>query len=185
MIERCPHCGKDVVFSKNICPECGLVSAEDERTELTGLAQERATSRHPTYTGPLEDMLSASQARGRLLVALAMGFLLTPDTAFFLVKLCWLRFEFLALIRLIALAWLLRRVWDGALWASRLAAVVAAVVGVSGVLVGIVRVRTLAPPLVLLFCIFGPLFVISAYTLTYSPDAQDFLHRQRRYAKRW
>lgn len=185
MIERCPHCRKDVLFNKSICPECGLVSTEDERTEQTGLEQERATSRHPTYTGPLEDMLSAAQARGRLLTALATGFLLTPDITFLIVKICWLRFEFAAVLRLLVLAWLLRRVWEGKVWAARLVAVPAALVGLAGFLAGVLRARTLAPPLVLLFCVFGPLFVISAWTLAFSADIQDFLRRQRRHVKRW
>ena len=41
MIQKCPHCHRDVIFSRDICPACGHSSTEEERSEITDLERDR------------------------------------------------------------------------------------------------------------------------------------------------
>ncbi|MBT3378922.1 MAG: hypothetical protein HN742_18480 [Lentisphaerae bacterium] len=179
MIERCPHCQEDVVFSRNICPACGEVSISDQRTEATLIDREKASSRYPVYMAPLEEELSLTQRRGRLLLCLATGILLAPDITYFLVGLSWISLRGWALLRLITTGWLLLRLWEGKRWSRRLLSTCALVVGVGAILRGILD-HTKSPPALLLFCfVFGPLFVAVAWTLTFSEETRDFLRLRR------
>lgn len=179
MIERCPHCREDVVFSRNICPACGELSASDQRTEATLIDREKASSIYPVYMGPLEDELSLTQRRGRLLVWLCTCFLLAPDLTYFLVGLSWLSFRGWPLLRLIVTTWLLLRLWEGKRWSRRLLAAAALTVGVAAIIRGALA-HADTPPSMLLFCfIFGPLFVVVGWTLTFSEEARDFLRLRR------
>lgn len=179
MIERCPHCQEDVVFSRNICPACGEVSASDQRREATLIDREKASSRYPVYMAPLEEELSLTQRRGRLLVWLCTGFLLAPDFTYFLVGLSWLSFRGWPLLRLIVTGWLLLRLWEGKRWSRWLLSASAFTVGVAAIIRGALH-RVDAPPSMLLFClVFGPLFVVVAWTLAFSEETRDFLRLRR------
>ncbi len=123
--------------------------------------------------------MTNAQRSGRLLLALATGFLVAPFLAYFLVCLAWLSFRFGALLCIIGLMWLLCRVWEGKRWAVRLAAGLAAIVGIVGAVRGVVQSRALPGPVVGLFCVFGPIFVGVAWFLTFSPPVREYLKMLR------
>ena len=186
MIERCPHCGADVIFSSSICPACGYESSEQDRTEPSALEIERRTSRYPTYTAELETILSAPQARGRLLLGLTSGILLAPGITYVVTGLLMgivSGVAFLATLMLVAGGWLLLRAWEGRVWAWRLSALAAASLGIAGMLIAFVRRSVLPTPIVFLACLLGPMFLACAWTLSFSRDAREYRDIRRRHLR--
>jgi hypothetical protein len=113
MVERCPCCGADVVFSGDLCPACGHSSPRSDRVQPSRLARERAESAVPTYTAHLEHVLNPREERGRLVFWLAAGLLLIPDIGGSVVPLFFLRPQWWSFLRLGLGVGLLIRSWHG------------------------------------------------------------------------
>lgn len=67
-IGKCPHCGKDSLFTRGICPNCGLTSRPEERGKPDFLLD--ANGKLPSYTEVLEEEMTVSQKHGRILIML-------------------------------------------------------------------------------------------------------------------
>ena len=67
-IGKCPHCGKDSLFTRGICPNCGLTSKPEERGKPDFLLN--ADGKLPSYTEVLEEEMTISQKHGRILIML-------------------------------------------------------------------------------------------------------------------
>ena len=67
-IGKCPHCGKDSLFTRGICPNCGLTSKPEERGKPDFLLD--ADGKLPSYTEALEEEMTTSQKNGRILIML-------------------------------------------------------------------------------------------------------------------
>lgn len=67
-IGKCPHCGKDSLFTRGICPNCGHTSKPEERGKPDFLLD--ANGGLPSYTDPLEAEMTISQKHGRILIIL-------------------------------------------------------------------------------------------------------------------
>ena len=67
-IGKCPHCGKDSLFTRGICPNCGLTSKPEERGKPDFLLD--ANGKLPSYTEVLEEEMTVSQKHGRILLML-------------------------------------------------------------------------------------------------------------------
>ena len=67
-IGKCPHCGKDSLFTRGICPNCGLTSKPEERGKPDFLLD--ANGKLPSYTETLEEEMTVSQKHGRILIML-------------------------------------------------------------------------------------------------------------------
>ena len=182
MIEKCPHCHRDVMFTRDICPACGHTSTEEERGKPTAFDEERDSSRVPTYFQPLEDELTVAQKRGLLLLMVSSVALLAPDVGIFVVRLRWLSFDIGALIRLALVVALLRILWRGRTWAKKATALIAAVAGIAGPLAALLWHNQLSAALVFLFCVWGVVLIFVAVTLVRSQDVEDYLKIRRKAA---
>jgi len=69
-IGKCPHCGKDSLFTRGICPSCGLTSRPEERGKPDYLLD--ADGRLPAYTESLEEEMTTAQRHGRILMGLCI-----------------------------------------------------------------------------------------------------------------
>ena len=75
-IQKCPHCGKDGIFSRSICPHCGYESSYEERLEPDYKVE--STGEQPEYFGILESELSVSQRSGAFCLVLILCSYLFP-----------------------------------------------------------------------------------------------------------
>jgi len=185
MIERCPHCQHDVMFSRDICPECGRTAAEEERLQATSLEEEKRTGRLPTYFGPIEDELADAQKRGRVLLWLITAVLVGPDAGLVVVKLRWLSFDLFAVARVICMVLVLRALWRGKEWARKTAAGLAGLSGVALPAMSLAFRQKLNQSQHFLFWVLGVLLLTSAVTLLRSEELADYLRLRRKTATDW
>jgi uncharacterized RDD family membrane protein YckC len=52
MLQKCPHCRTDVLFLREVCPQCGKSSRTEERLAATPELRSGASSRASTQTAP-------------------------------------------------------------------------------------------------------------------------------------
>jgi hypothetical protein len=180
MIEKCPHCKRDVIFSRNICPACGHTSDDAERGEPTYMGDDAKRGLSPAYTQAMETAMNETQRRGRLLTGLIIGLILAPLVVLNAVLIFWLKPDFAALVALAFAAWLLRKLWTGRTWAKQLTILGSTLSGVAGLALCVVRRDTLNPVFFLMFLIFGVVYLWGAWNLYWSKDIPEFLKMQRR-----
>ena len=80
-IGKCPHCGKDSLFTRGICPNCGLTSKPEERGKPDFLLD--ANGKLPSYTEVLEEEMTVSQKNGRILIMLCTLLIGVPLVGWF------------------------------------------------------------------------------------------------------
>jgi len=179
MIQKCPHCNRDVVFSRSICPACGLAAADEERGEATYMGDEARLGLAAAYTEEMETRLNETQRRGRLQTALTIGLLIAPLFALNTVGLFWLRMTFRGLAALTVVSWLGWRLWYGGRFARHLLWVTALVSGGVGVACCGLRYETLNPVAFLTCLVFGCVYLWCGWILLRSRDVPEWLRYQR------
>jgi hypothetical protein len=180
MIQKCPHCKHDVVFSRDICPACGHHSRDEDRLQATYMGDEARLGLAPMYTEEMETRMNAVQRRGRVQTGLVIGLLLAPLVALNTVGVYWLRLSSWGMFALAAASWLCWRLWLGSRWARHLLWVAAAASGLWGCATVAVRRLELDPVRFLAFLVFGAVYVWCAWILLRSPDLPEWLSYQRR-----
>ena len=180
MIQKCPHCKRDVLFSRDICPACGHASTESERGEPTYMGEDARQGLAPTYTAAMEATMNETQKRGRILTGLIIGMILAPLVVLNAVLAFWLVPSGKALAALVFAAWLTRKLWQGHPWARSVAIVTAGASALSGLTLCVLRRGTLNPVFFLLFLIFGIVYLWCAWNLYWSRDIPEFLKLQLR-----
>lgn len=80
-IQKCPHCGKDAMFSHSICPNCGHESKSSERLDPDYKVDE-ARGGVPSYASSMEEEMTVVQHHGGILLGVVLGLLAFP-------LLCW------------------------------------------------------------------------------------------------
>ena len=179
MIQKCPHCKRDVVFSREICPACGLVSADEERGEATYMGDEARLGLAAAYTEEMETRLNETQRRGRLQTGLTIGLLIAPLVVLNTVGLFWLRLTFSAFLALVVVSWLGWRLWFGGRIARHLLWVSAAAAGISGLVFCGMHYQTINPVAFLTCLVFGLVYLWCAWILLCSRDLPEWLRYQR------
>jgi uncharacterized Zn finger protein (UPF0148 family) len=182
MIQKCPHCKRDVLFSRDICPACGHTSKESERGEPTYMGEEARQGLAPAYTEAIETTMTETQKRGRLLVGLIIGMILAPLVVLNAVLVFWLSPRFPAIAALAVAAWLLRQLWLGRPWARPVVSLAAACAAGAGLVHCVLQRHTLNPVFFLLSLVFGVVYLWCAWNLYWSRDIPEFLKVQRRLA---
>lgn len=180
MIQKCPHCKRDVVFSRQICPACGHASPEQARGEATYMGEAARRGAAPLYTEEMETRMNAVQRRGRLQTGLVIGMLLAPLVAWNAVELFWLRPRPLPVALLAGLAWLCRRLWQGRRATRLPLGVLAAASGLVGLAL-LAAGRAEGNPVWFLAClVFGMVYLWCGWILLRSRDLPEWLAYQRR-----
>jgi hypothetical protein len=189
-IEKCPHCHKDAIFIRKLCPNCGLDSESADRGEPDYKADERG--RLPSYVFLLEETLSVPQQHGRILLATICALLLLPVAALNVVNVYLLLDPSRtlsipmgrSLLLLAFCLWLVYRVWHGRSFSQWLLMSWAVLSGF-GLLVYALRhyiLEALANPVALLAAmVFGVVNLWCAWQLWRSRIIPDFVDRQRRF----
>jgi hypothetical protein len=182
MIQKCPHCKRDVVFSREICPACGLTARPEERGEATYMGDEARLGLKPAYTEEMETRMNAVQRRGRLQTGLVIGLLLAPLVALDSVGLLWLRLSPYGILALVVAAWLSWRLWYGSRLARHVLWVAAAGAGLAGCATVALQRGALNPVLFLACLVFGTVYLWCAWVLLCSTDLPEWLAYQRQRA---
>lgn len=186
MIQKCPHCKRDVVFSREICPACGHSSAESARGPATYMGDEARLGLAPAYTEEMETRMNAVQRRGRIQTGLVIGLLLAPLVAWNAVALFWLRPRFGAFALLAVSAWLCWKLWWGSRLARHVLWVAAGAAGLAGWVNLAMRRATLGPVWLLACLVFGGVYLWCAWMLLRSTDLPEWLsYQRRRQADEW
>lgn len=183
MIEKCPHCKRDVIFSRNICPACGHTSDDAERGEPTYMGDDAKRGLSPAYTQAMETAMNETQRRGRLLTGLIIGMILAPLVVLNTVLIFWLKPDPAALAALAFAGWLLRKLWLGRIWAKQLTILAGVLSGIAGLTLCVVRrggPNPLNPVFFLMCLVFGIVYLWGAWNLYWSKDIPEFLKMQRR-----
>ncbi|MCK5804484.1 MAG: hypothetical protein KAI66_16720 [Lentisphaeria bacterium] len=183
MIQKCPHCQNDVIFSRDICPACGYIVKDEERLDSSYTGAKEEMRLHPVYTREMERRMTETQKRGRTLAGLVILMLLSPTLAYNVVRVMVLKPQFWPLVALLVVATLMHKFWQGVRWAWWGALLGCAIVG-GGALAQLIRlvIAGLAQdPVTLLFCmVYGILLPWCAWILWHSHNLHDFLKYQRK-----
>lgn len=180
MIQKCPHCKTDVIFSRDICPACGHPSRDEERGEATYLGEAKTDGR-PIYNQVIETAMTARQRHGRILVGLICGAVPIPWFAYSVVGLLWLKPDFWGLLATLVAAWVVYHLWYGRPWAYWLAAVGTLLAGGTGLCraglqftneYGMNAVQVMA------YVVFALVYLWCAWQLFRCPDVKEFLKYQ-------
>ena len=179
MIERCPHCHEDVMFTRDICPACGHTSSEDERVEQTDLDARRQEARTPVFDLPFVTAMTVAEQRGRLELSLITVVFLLPDAFCLFVRACELRLDpWVAGLMAVSLL-LVRGLWRGSPRARSAATWFSASAGVTQLLAAV----CLHPRLPIahrgLLWGSGCLLLLVAWPLWRSTDLTDYQRRLR------
>ena len=183
MIQKCPHCKRDVVFSREICPACGHAARPEARGEATYMGDEARLGLRPAYTVEMETRMNAVQRRGRLQTGLLIGLLLAPLVALNTVGLLWLRLNLYGVLALAVAAWLCWHLWYGSRLARHVLWVAAAGAGLLGGAALLSRGGDLNPVLFLACLVFGAVYLWCAWVLLCSTDVPEWLAYQRHHAR--
>lgn len=185
-IQKCPFCRKDALFCGEICPNCGHASKWEEREEPNLCLD--SNGRVPVYTETLEQQLSPTQKRGRMLFCVVYGMLIFPLVAWNTINL-FLSFSmnnleqlsvFPPLLYLSLALFLTRFAWLGRQWARISTAAFTLFAGI------ILTVSLLIPfwgsssISSLAGTVYGAVAFISAIILFSSKDIADFMNLQAR-----
>jgi hypothetical protein len=179
MIQKCPHCKQDVVFSREICPACGHAARDEQREQATYMGDEARLGLAPLYTEEMETRMNAVQRRGRIQTGLIIGLLLAPLVTLNTVGLWWLRLSLAGVLALAVAAWLCWKLWNGSSGARHLLWVAAAIAGSAGGVTVAVQRTALDPVRFLAYLIFGAVYVWCAWILWRSTDLPEWLNYQR------
>jgi hypothetical protein len=179
MIQKCPHCKQDVVFSRDICPACGHCARDEERGQATYMGDEARLGLAPLYTEEMETRMNAVQRRGRIQTGLIIGLLLAPLVTLNTVGLWWLRVSLPGVLALAIAAWLCWKLWSGSRAARHLLWVAAAGLGIAGCVTVAVERTALDPVRFLAYLVFGAVYVWCAWILLRSTDLPEWLSYQR------
>jgi hypothetical protein len=187
MIQKCPHCKQDVVFSRDICPACGHTACDEERQQATYMGDAARLGLAPLYTEEMETRMNAVQRRGRIQTGLVIGLLLAPLLTLNLVELYWLRLSLPGVVALAVAGWLCWKLWSGNRSVRHLLWVAAASFGVTGCITVALQRTALDPVRFLSYLVFGVVYVWCAWILWRSPDLPEWLtyQRQRRRDPWW
>lgn len=186
MIQKCPHCKRDVVFSREICPACGHASPESQRGPATYMGDAARLGLAPAYTEEMETRMNAVQRRGRIQTGLVIGLLLAPLVAWNAVGLFWLRPRLAAAVILVVGSWLCWKLWYGSRAARHILWVTAGVAGLSGCATLVLRCAALGPVWFLTCLVFGAVYVWCSWILLRSRDVPEWLsYQRRRQADEW
>lgn len=186
MIQKCPHCKHDVVFSREICPACGLASTDEERGEATYMGDEARLGLAAAYTEEMETRLNETQRRGRLQTALVIGMLVAPWIVLNTVGVFWLRLRFSGFMALVLMSWLGWRLWFGGRIVRHILWVAAAAGGMAGLAYCVMHIQTINPVALLACLIFGLVYLWCAWILLLSRDLPEWLRYQRmRLKEQW
>lgn len=180
MIQKCPHCKTDVIFSRNICPACGHPSRDGERGEATYLGEAKTDGR-PVYNYVIETTMTARQRHGRILVGLICGAVPAPLVADTIVRLIWLQPNWWVLLGALVSAWVVYHLWYGQRWAYWLAAVGTAAAGVAGLgqAVHLVHAEMAMNAVeAMAFVVFSLVYLWCAWQLLRCTDVKEFLWYQ-------
>jgi len=132
MIQKCPHCQTDVIFSRDICPACGHPSQDTERGEATYLGEAKTDGR-PVYNLGIETTMTARQRHGRILVGLICGSIPAPLVAHTAVYLVWFQVSGWVLLATFVSTWVVFHLWYGRKWACWFAALGTLTSGLAGI----------------------------------------------------
>jgi hypothetical protein len=183
MIQKCPHCHRDVVFSRDICPACGLAARDAERQQATYMGDAARLGLAAQYTEEMETRTNAVQRRGRIQTGLVIGLLLAPLITFNTVELWWLRPNFRGMAVLALAAWLCGKLWYGSRFARHVLWIAAAACGLAGCITVAVQRLALGPLRFLAYLIFGAVYVWCAWILCRSVDLPEWLNYQRQHRR--
>lgn len=184
MIQKCPHCQTDVIFSRDICPACGHPSRDGERGEATYLGEARSDGR-PVYNHGIETLMTARQRNGRVLTGLICGAIPAPLAAYSVVRLLWLSPDWLVLLAALVSCWVVYHLWCGSGWARWVAAsgtLFAGLVGLfqaQAVLRGEVAMNAVQ---IMAYVVFALVYLWCAWQLARSPEVKEFLVYQHKHA---
>lgn len=179
MIQKCPHCKSNVIFSRNICPACGYEVPEGDRLESDYIGDQAKLGIVPAYTRAMEETLNETQKRGRLLVGLIIGLLLSPQIVLTCVSFFWLRPSLWGVLVLIVTVWLCRRLWLGVAWCRPGLGILAGISGFSGLVLLVFGHAGLNPVARLVCGVFGLVYLWCSYQLLASLEIPEFLRVQR------
>ncbi len=177
MIQKCPHCKTDVIFSRNICPACGHPSRDEERGEATYLGEAKTDGR-PVYNQVMETQMTARQRNGRIVTGLICGAIPAPLLAYSAVSLFWLRPDWLVLLGTMYAAWLAYHLWYGRPWARWLGAGSTLLAGCAGLFEAVVVLRSevaMNAVQIMAYVVFSLVYLWCAGQLARSPDVKEFL----------
>lgn len=183
MIQKCPHCKRDVVFSRDICPACGYEAADSERLPATYMGDEARLGLAPMYTEEMETRMNAVQRRGRIQTGLVIGLLVAPLVTLNTVGIYWLRPTAYGALALAVEGWLCWRLWNGSRFARHVLWAAAGAAGLAGLAAVITRGTALDPVRFLAYLVFGIIYVWCAWILLRSRDLPEWLSYQRRHRR--
>ncbi len=193
-IQKCPHCHRDAVFTREICPNCGYTSKYEDRGEPDYKADE-ANKRIPSYAAIMEEHMTVAQRHGRILLGLVMGLIGAPLLAWGIVNVYLLMDPnltmeiplFRVFLCCVALGWMDWEIWhSGRKWLVRGLMMIAFFGGLFmlGRACFLLFNKDFDNPVLLLgFLVFGVVYLWCAWQLFRSKDIPEFLRMQRQKAK--
>jgi hypothetical protein len=181
MIEKCPHCKTDVIFSRDICPACGHPSKDGEREEATYLGEAKTDGR-PVYNQEMEVTMTARQRHGRILTGIMCGAIPAPLLAHTLVYMVWFRVSGWVLLSLFVSSVVVYHLWYGRKWAHWLAVAGTLLAGCAGPIRVVLRgTAHLNAVDVMAYVVFALVYLWCAWQLALSTDIREFLDYQRKH----
>jgi hypothetical protein len=181
MIQKCPHCKTDVIFSRDICPACGHPSRDEERGEPTYLGEAKTDGR-PVYNQEMEATMTARQRHGRILVGMICGAIPAPLLAHTVTYLVWLKVNGWVLLGLFVSCTFVYHLWYGRKWAHWLAAAGTLVAGCAGLYQAVLRRGVgLNAVEIMAYVVFALVYLWCAWQLIRCQDVKEFLLYQRKH----
>ena len=181
MIQKCPHCRTDVIFSRDICPACGHPSRDAERGEATYLGEAKTDGR-PVYNQAIETTMTARQRNGRILVGLICGAIPAPLVAHTAVHLVWFRVNGWVLSAALVSIWVVYHLWFGRGWARWLATVGTLAAGAAGLYQAVLRRGGgMNAVEIMAYVVFALVYLWCAGQLLRCQDVKEFLAYQRKH----
>ena len=179
MIQKCPHCQADVIFSRDICPACGHPSQDGERGEATYLGEAKTDGR-PVYNLGIETTMTARQRHGRILVGLICGAIPAPLVAHTAVYLVWFRVSVWVLLATFVSTWVVFHLWYGRKWARWVVAIGTLTAGCAGLYQAVLRRGTgMKAVEIMAYVVFALVYLWCSWQLLRCQDVKEFLGYQR------